>query len=110
VATTYKILGQAEPADTSNADIYTVPASTETIVSTLVVANTTGTDTTFKIFIRENGTTAGSENAIAFDTPIGQASQVAFTLGLTLSDGDIITVQSGAGSTLTFSAFGSELS
>jgi hypothetical protein len=41
--TVYKVLGQAAPANTSNANLYTVPASTSAIVSTLVIANTTAT-------------------------------------------------------------------
>lgn len=109
MATTYKILGQTEPGTTSNADLYTVPASTEAIVSTIVVANTSGTDTTFRIFVRDGGVTAATGNAIAYDTAISANSQAAFTLGLTLSATDVITVQSATGAALTFSAFGSEL-
>ncbi len=110
MATSYKILGQAEPADTSNADLYTVPASTEAIISTLVVSNSTAIDASFRIFVREAGATAATSNAIAYDTIIGANTQVAFTLGLTLSATDIITVRSSTGNALAFSAFGSELS
>lgn len=109
MATNYKILGQTEPGTTANADLYTVPASTEAIVSTILIANTSGVDTTFRIFVRENGATASTGNAIAYDTAITANSQVAFTLGLTLSDTDVITVQSATGAALTFQAFGSEL-
>jgi len=109
MATTYKILGQAEPADTNNADLYTVPADTEAIVSTLVVANTTGTDVTFRLFVREAGAAASTANAIAYDTTISATTQVAFTLGLTLSATDIISVRADTGNSITFQAFGSEL-
>lgn len=109
MATSYKILGQAEPADTNAVDLYTVPASTETIVSTIVVANTGAIQQAFRIFVRENGAASGKNNAIAYDTAIQGSSQVAFTLGLTLSDTDIISVRSDAGNVLTFQAFGSEL-
>jgi hypothetical protein len=109
MATNYKILGQTAPGTTSNADLYTVPASTQAIVSTLVIANTSGVDTTFRIFVRKAGVTAAPGNAIAFDTAIVANSQVAFTLGLTLSAADVITVQSSTGAALSFHAFGSEL-
>lgn len=109
MATTYKILGQAEPADTSNADLYTVPASTEAIISTLIISNNTATEAAFRIFVREAGAAAATSNSIAYDTIIGANTQVAFTLGLTLSATDIITVRSSTGGALTFSAFGSEL-
>lgn len=109
MATTYKILGQVEPADTTNTDLYTVPASTEAIISTLIVSNNTATEAAFRIFVREAGATAGTENSIAYDTLINANTQAAFTLGLTLSATDIITVRSSTGGALTFSAFGSEL-
>ena len=107
--TSYKILGQTEPADTTNADLYTVPSNTEAIVSTIIVSNSTSGETAFRIFIREDGAAAGTENAIAYDTIIGANTQVAFTLGLTLSSTDIISVRSSTGGALAFSAFGSEL-
>lgn len=109
MATTYKILGQAEPADTANADLYTVPAATEAIISTLIISNSTASESAFRIFIRDAGATAATSNAIAYDTVIGANTQVAFTLGLTLSATDIITVRSSTGGALAFSAFGSEL-
>jgi hypothetical protein len=109
MATTYKILGQSEPSDTNVADLYTVPSDTEAIVSTLVVANTSGTARTFRLFVREAGAAAGKENAIAYDTQISANSQVAFTLGLTLSATDILSVRSETANSITFQAFGSEL-
>lgn len=109
MATTYKILGQVEPSGTSSVDLYAVPSATETIVSTLVIANTSGNQQSFRIFVREGGATAGTDNAIAYDTPIPANSQVAFTLGLTISETDIISVRSETGGALTFQAFGSEL-
>lgn len=105
----YKILGQAEPADTNNVDLYTVPSSTETIVSTIVIANTSANEQAFRIFVREAGAAASTANAIAYDTAINAQTQVAFTLGLTLSSTDIISVRSNAANTITFQAFGSEL-
>jgi len=109
MATSYKILGQVEPSGTSSVDLYTVPSATETIVSTVVVANTSINDQTFRIFVRDSGATAGTENAIAYDTAITANSQVAFTLGLTLSATDTISVRSSFANSLTFQAFGSEL-
>jgi len=109
MATTYKILGQVEPGGTSSVDLYTVPAATSAIVSSIVIANTGTSQQAFRIFIREGGATAGTDNAIAYDTAISANSQVAFTLGLTLSATDTISVRSDGGNVLTFQAFGSEL-
>jgi len=109
LATAYKILGQSAPDTTANANLYTVPAATEAIVSTIVICNTTGTAAAFRIFVRDAGATAAAANAVAFDAELSANSQVAFTLGLTLTATDIITVRSSVGDALTFSAFGTEL-
>jgi hypothetical protein len=106
----YKILGQAAPADTSNADLYTVPASTQTIVSTISVTNDTATSATFRIYVRLNGAAAAAVNTLYFDTPLAGNSTLMITSGLSLNAGDIITVQSGTASAFTFQAFGSEVS
>lgn len=109
MATTYKVLGQAAPTDTSNADLYTVPASTEAVVSTLLVTNTTATDTTCRIFIRVGGAAAGTSNALIYDGVVTANDFKAITVGITLAATDVITVQSGTADALTFQAFGSEI-
>lgn len=109
MATTYKVLGQSAPADTNNADLYTVPAATQAVVSTINVANVTDLDTTFSIYVRVAGATADDANAIAKSVTLSGNSVYSATQGITLGAADVITVQSGTGSALTFSAFGSEV-
>lgn len=110
MATNYKVLGQALPASTSNVDLYTVPASTQTIVSSLVIANTTATAATARVFVRVAGASASTTNAVMYDVSVAANSHNAFTEGWTLNAADVLTVQSGTGSALSFQAFGSELS
>ena len=107
--TTYKVLGQALTASTANADLYTVPASTSTIVSTLTISNVTATAATARVFIRVAGAAAATSNAILYDVQIPANSVQAFTLGITLAATAVITVQNGTSSALTFQAFGAEL-
>jgi hypothetical protein len=38
--TTYKVLGQSAPAAVTATTLYTVPSATQTVVSTIVIANT----------------------------------------------------------------------
>lgn len=109
MATTYKVLGQAAPADTDNADLYTVPAGTQTVVSTISVTNDTGTAATFRIYVRKNGAAAGAVNALYFDAPLAANSTLLATAGITLGAGDIITVRTGTADALGFQAFGSEI-
>lgn len=109
MATTYKVLGQSAPTDTNNADLYTVPASTQAVVSTISVTNDTASAATFRIYIRVAGAAAGAVNSLYYDTPLAANSTLLVTAGLTLGAGDIITVRTGTANALTFQAFGSEV-
>ena len=52
MATTYKVLGQSNPSATTETTLYTVPASSSTVVSTIAIANQAGTAATYRIAIR----------------------------------------------------------
>lgn len=109
MANTYKILGQVAPANSSNADLYTVPSGTAAVVSTIHVANVTDADAKARIFVRQSGDTAVAGNAIAYDVTMAANSMTAFTTGITLAAGDTITVHTETANALTFHAFGSEV-
>jgi hypothetical protein len=106
---TYKTLGQAAPSSTSNVDIYTVPSATQAVVSSIVVCNTTAEGTSFRIFQRIDGATAGTANAIAYDVDIAGNALVSIELKLTLDAADIISVRSATANALTFTVNGSEI-
>lgn len=108
--TNYKVLGQSAPANTSNADLYTVPAATQAVVSTISITNDTATAATARVFIRVAGAAAGLTNAIVYDTNFAANSTTALTFGITLAATDVISVQTGTANALTFMAFGSEIS
>ena len=109
MANTYKILGQANPSTTSNVDLYTVPSGTATVVSTLVVTNVTATEALAHVFVRSVGISATTSNAIMYDVTIAANSVATFTLGITMSAGDVITVRSDTANAVCFHAFGSEV-
>lgn len=108
MATTYKVLGQVVPAVTTNTNLYTVPAGTQAVVSTLAITNL-GISTTFRVAVRPGGATIANQHYIVYDAAIDQGNSSYLTIGLTLGAGDIVTVYSGT-STLAFSLFGSEVS
>ena len=108
MATTFKVLGQAAPANTSNADLYTVGAGKSAIVSTLSITNVTSTAATARVFVRVAGATAAAGNAIMYDTSIPANATTGLTLGLTLAATDVIAVATGTANSLTFQAFGQE--
>jgi hypothetical protein len=107
--TTYKILWQSAPASTSNADLITVSAGHQEIVSSLVICNTTATTASARVFVRIAGAAAATSNAIIYDTNILPNSTVSFTLGITIAATDVVTVRTSTSNALTFTAFGTEL-
>jgi hypothetical protein len=106
---TYKTLGQVAPADTNNADVYTVPSATQAVVSSIVVCNTTSSATTFRVFQRLNGAAAGTSNAIVYDQSIPANSTTSIETKITMDAADVLTVRSAVGNALTFTVNGSEI-
>ena len=106
--TSYKVLGQSAPGATTDTTLYTVPSSTEAIISTLVVANRAATGAAYRIAIRPNGETLANQHYIAYDITVAASDSTTLTLGLTLNAADVVTVR-GSTADLSFSAFGSEI-
>ena len=106
--TTYKVLGQIAPSATTETDLYVVPASTETIVSSLVVTNRGATSSTYRISISVNGAATATKDYLIYDATMNANSVVALTLGITMDSTDKIRVYSSTAD-LSFNAFGSEL-
>lgn len=104
----YKILGQSAPAATTNVDVYTVPADTEAVISTIVVANRTASAATYRIALRPGGATLANEHYIAYDITVGASDSTTLTLGIALSAGDVVTVYASTADT-SFNLLGSEI-
>ena len=106
--TVYKVLGQSNPAATSNTTLYTVPAATSAVVSTLSITNL-GVSTTFRVAVQPGGASIANQHYIVYDSAISSGSSVYLTLGVSLATTDVVTVYAGT-ATLAFSLFGSEVS
>jgi glucose-6-phosphate dehydrogenase assembly protein OpcA len=106
--TVYKTLGQSAPSATTNTNLYTVPADTSSVVSTLVIANRAATSASFRIAIRPAGASIANQHYIAYDVPVGASDSTTLTLGITLAATDIITVYASTAN-LSFNVFGSEI-
>ena len=107
MATTLKILGQAAPSATTETDLYTVPAATTAVVSTVSVANRAATAATFRLSISADGAATANKDYIAYDVSISGNETIAFTLGATIDATDKIRVYASTAN-LSFSAFGQE--
>ena len=106
--TTYKVLGQSAPAATTATTLYTVPAATQTVCSTLAVCNRGSTNATYRIAVRPGGATLANQHYIVYDAAIPANSTDTISIGPTLAAGDIVTIYAG-NTNFSFSLFGSEL-
>ena len=108
MAATYKVLGQVNPSATTATTAYTVPSATETVISTITVANLGGFPTTYRIAVRPNGETLATKHYIVYDSNVGPQTTDTLTLGITLDASDVVTVYAGSAN-LAFNLFGSEI-
>lgn len=108
MATSYKVLGQSAPLATTSTDLYTVPTSTEAVISTIVIANRAGSAATFRLSVRPDGATQANEHFLAYDVPLGPNDSTTLTLGVTLDAGDVITGY-GSSADLSWNVFGTEI-
>jgi len=106
--TTYKVLGQSNPAATTATTLYTVPAATATVVSTISVCNQAAAAATFRIAIRPAGATLAALHYIAYDTTVNSNDATMITIGATLAATDVITVYASSAD-ISFNAYGSEI-
>jgi len=105
----YKVLGQSAPSATTDTNVYTVPASTEAVISTVIIANRANTAGTFRIAIRPNGAAISNLHYIAYDVPIEANDSTTLTLGITMDAADVLTVQCSTAD-MSVNVFGTEIS
>ena len=108
MATAYRVLGQAAPAATTPTTLYTVPAATSAVTSTLTACNRGTADGTYRVAVRPGGATLANQHWLAYDAELPGKSTDAVVLGLTLAAGDVVTVEANSAD-FSFGLYGSEL-
>ena len=111
MATTYKVLGQSSPAAATDTALYTVPAATSAVCSTIVVCNRAANAATFRIAVRPAGAVLAVQHYLSYDTNINANDSITITIGITLATTDVVTIRANSASTtaLSFNLFGSEI-
>lgn len=109
MATTYKVLGQASPTSNADTDLYTVPASTQAVISSIVICNRDSSNNTFRIAVRPAGETLDVKHYISFDTDVPAKDTISLSLGLSLGNTDVVTINTMSGN-VSYSIFGAEIS
>lgn len=100
-------LGQSNPSAATLTTIYTVPASTNTVVSTITVSNRSSTRTSFRIAVSPTGAGISDEHYLYYDIAIPGHATFNTTIGIALEATDEIRVLATLG-TLSFNVFGVE--
>jgi hypothetical protein len=108
MAESRKILGQTALAATTLTDIYTVPAATQAIASSIVICNRSASSTTFRVSIAVAGASDTNAQYIYYDVPIPGNETFIATIGITLEATDVVRVWAGA-ATLSVNLMGVEI-
>jgi len=108
LANAYKVLGQSAPSATTNTDVYTVPSSTETVVSTIIIANRAASAGSFRIAVRPDGAAVSNVHYIAYDVAIPANDSTTLTLGITLNAADVVTAYCSSAN-MSINIFGTEI-
>lgn len=103
----YKVLAQSNPSATTATTLYTVPASSASVISTITICNQAASAATYRVAVRPAGATLAAVHYVAYDIAIAANDTTALTLGLTLAATDVVTVYASS-ATLSFHAYGSE--
>ena len=99
---------QVAPVATTLTTLYTVPAATTGVISSIVVCNRSATPTTFRIANRLLGAPISDEMYTYYDAAIGANETIPIKEGETFSATDVISVYAGA-ATLSFRLSAQEL-
>ena len=98
---------QANPAAATPADLYTVTASKQAVISTLAVCEHNDVATRYRVLIRPAGASAADVHRLVYDAPVAGLDTVFLTVGIALATTDVITVEAATGD-VTFTAFVNE--
>jgi hypothetical protein len=108
MAEAYKVLGQASLAATTLTDIYTVPAATSTVLSTIVACNRTASPLATRVSVAVGGAADNLKQYLFYDTPIPANDSVVLTIGVTLATTDVVRAYA-ASLGISIGIFGTEI-
>jgi hypothetical protein len=110
MAQTAKVLGQVAPNQNTDTVLYTAPAATRAVCSTLVICNQAAVNATFRVWVAVAGAATSAPQYLAYDVTLSKNNLVTLTIGISLAPTDVVRVRhSGANGTVSFNLFGLEV-
>lgn len=110
--TLYKVLAQSAPSSNAVINVYTVPAATNTVISTMMICNRATVNVSYNIAIQPGGASLGNQHYIAFNSLVPANDSIALTIGMSLAATDNVAIQANTTgiNNLSFTIFGTEIS
>jgi hypothetical protein len=109
MAEALKVLGQANPSAATLTDLYTVPGSYSTTVSTIAICNRTQTSKRVRVSVAPAGASDSLEQYIMYDVLLLKNDYIYATIGITLDETDVVRVYTDVAG-VSFNLFGVEVS
>jgi hypothetical protein len=109
MAMIYKVLGQTDTPNTNVITLYTVPSSAQSVISTLIVCSRSSSNSTYNVMVRPSGATLANLHYLAYNGTLPAFDTIALTLGLSLGNNDVISIQAATANNTSFSVFGTEI-
>ena len=107
MAVSYKQLGQGNPGAVLT-DLYTVPAATEGIVSSVVACNRSAVAKTFRVSVAVAGASDDPEQYYVYDRSIPANDTTIVQIGISLAATDVVRVYAST-TDVSFSINGMEI-
>ena len=96
----YEKLASSRPANTSEAELYAVPAGTQ-IVATLYVCNQDSNTRTYRVALTDSAGAAGTDDWIVYDQDL--LANITHRLGpISLKGGQTVRIRAGTASVISF--------
>ena len=108
----YRVLGQTNPAASTNTIAYTVTSGASAILSSIMVTNQQANGSMYYIAIVPSGQNQqypASKNFISYSSPVPANDTISLISGITMGSNDSIIV-SANNANVSFSVFGTEIS
>jgi hypothetical protein len=108
----YKILGQVQTTANVLTTIYTVPASTNTVVTTITICNQSANTVSINVAANVSGSAVSTKNFIVSGYSLGAAETLVLEPRVSLNVGSILSANitgANAASNVSINAFGVEI-
>jgi len=110
--TPYKILGQIQTTANAATNVYVVPASTSTVVSTVTICNQSANNVLVDVTARFGSTALGNQHYLVYQYPLSAADTLVLEPRLTMNATSVLAANvtgANAASNVSVNAFGIEV-